>query len=166
MTTSTATENDLYIKLILGSWDIQNGRVNKLLGSLSEEQIQARTAPDRNTGTYIIGHLTAVSDGMFPLLDLGNKLFPHLENIFITHPDHANLERPSFAELKNQWHSVSETLTARMKELKPADWLTRHTAISTEDFAKEPHRNKLNVVINRTNHISYHLGQLAYLVKK
>jgi len=36
-------------------------------------------------------------------------------------------------------------------------------AVSDEDFSKEPHRNKLNVIINRTNHMSYHLGQLILL---
>jgi hypothetical protein len=30
-------------------------------------------------------------------------------------------------------------------------------------LAKEPHRNKLNLLMNRTNHLSYHLGQLVLL---
>jgi hypothetical protein len=47
--------------------------------------------------------------------------------------------------------------------MKPQDWLGRHTAVSEEDFQKEKHRNKLNVLISRTNHAGYHLGQLVYL---
>jgi hypothetical protein len=50
--------------------------------------------------------------------------------------------------------------------MKADEWFNKHTAVSAEDFAKEPHRNKLNVIVNRTNHTSYHLGQLVYLVKK
>ena len=50
--------------------------------------------------------------------------------------------------------------------MQPEDWFTKHSAISAEDFAKEPHRNKLNILINRTVHQGYHMGQLAYLVKK
>lgn len=50
--------------------------------------------------------------------------------------------------------------------MKAEDWFMRHTAISEENFASEPHRNKLNIVMNRTSHLSYHLGQLVYLIKK
>ena len=32
-----------------------------------------------------------------------------------------------------------------------------------EDFIKEPHRNKLNIILTRTTHLSYHTGQLALL---
>jgi len=45
-----------------------------------------------------------------------------------------------------------------------ADWLGRHTAVSAEDFANEPLRNKLNVLMGRTIHESYHLGQLNLVV--
>jgi hypothetical protein len=47
--------------------------------------------------------------------------------------------------------------------MSTADWLDRHMSISAEDFKREPMRNKLNVLINRTNHESYHLGQLMLL---
>lgn len=42
----------------------------------------------------------------------------------------------------------------------------KHSAVSEEDFAKEPHRNKLNLLLNRTNHLSYHHGQLVFLKEK
>jgi hypothetical protein len=35
--------------------------------------------------------------------------------------------------------------------------------MTEEDFEKEPGRNKLSVLINRTNHMAYHLGQLVLL---
>ena len=38
--------------------------------------------------------------------------------------------------------------------------------VSDEDFAREPHRNKLNVLISQTNHLSYHPGQLSLPAKK
>jgi len=47
--------------------------------------------------------------------------------------------------------------------MQPTEWFTRHTSVSEEDFIKEPHRNKLNVLITRATHQSYHLGQLIYL---
>jgi hypothetical protein len=42
-------------------------------------------------------------------------------------------------------------------------WLEKHTSVSDEDFAKEPHRNKLSVLISRTNHLANHIGQLLFL---
>jgi hypothetical protein len=70
---------------------------------------------------------------------------------------------PSVAGLKEQLKIVNEELSKQIRSAAPDDWFKRHMAVSDEDFSKEPHRNKLNVIINRTNHMSYHLGQLALL---
>jgi hypothetical protein len=47
--------------------------------------------------------------------------------------------------------------------MKPDDWFAKHTAVSAEDFAKEPFRNKLNIIVTRTTHLQYHIGQLQLL---
>jgi len=154
---------ELSIKLILAEWQKQNARLDKLLDTLGEEQFAADTAPNRNSGVYLVGHLAAVNDGMLPLLDFGAKLHPELETVFLTSPDKAGAAKPSLAQLKSYWKEINAALTQHMEAMTPAGWFARHTAVSAEDFAKEPHRNKLNIVINRTNHQSYHLGQLAYL---
>ena len=39
--------------------------------------------------------------------------------------------------------------------------LKKHTAVSDEDFSKEPTRNRLAVFLSRTNHASFHTGQIA-----
>ncbi|MES1181507.1 MAG: hypothetical protein ABUL44_01805, partial [Flavobacterium sp.] len=85
------------------------------------------------------------------------------EKIFLSSPDKSGQEMPSIADLKKYWKDVNDTLTKHFSELQPDEWFARHNAVSPEDFAKEPHRNKLNLLLNRTNHQSYHLGQLAYL---
>jgi hypothetical protein len=41
------------------------------------------------------------------------------------------------------------------------DWFRAHSAMTEEDLAADPGRNKLSVLINRTNHVAYHLGQLV-----
>src|SRR5258705_11162885 len=145
---------ELFIKMIVAEWQKQNARLDKLFETLSDEQLAADTAPNRNSGTYLVGHLTAVNDGMLPLLGFGEKLHPELENIFLTSPDRSGLNRPSLAELKNYWKEINTTLARHINQVKPDEWFTRHTAVSEEDFAKEPHRNKLNILINRTNHQS------------
>ncbi len=161
-----STEKEVFIKMIVGAWETQNTRINKLLETLSEEQLMSETAPGRNRGVYLVGHLTAVSDGMLPILGWGERLYPRLENAFVTQPDKAVADLPTLADVKKYWQSVNANITERINNMQPDEWFGRHNSVSAEDFAKEPHRNKLNILVNRTNHLSYHLGQLAYLGKR
>lgn len=167
MSTNTIiSEKELFIKMVISNWDLQVGRMNSVLAKLSDELLSAPTAPGRNTGVYLLGHLAAVSDGMFTFLGIGERLDPAMDEIFLRNPEESDLEKPSIAELKEYWNKVNAMLSEKMSQVAPEEWFNRHTAVSEENFAKEPHRNKLNIVINRTNHLSYHLGQLVYLVKK
>ena len=170
MPASTTNESingkTVFIKMALSAWDTYNTRLNKLIDTLSDEQLTAETAPGRNTGIYLLGHLIAVSDGLFPILGFGERLFPKLDKIFLETPDKSGLEMPSINELKEYWKKVNAKLTDHIIRVPADEWFTRHNNVSEADFANEPHRNKLNIIINRTNHTSYHLGQLAYLAKK
>ena len=170
MPASTTNESingkTVFIKMALSAWDTYNTRLNKLIDTLSDEQLTAETAPGRNTGIYLFGHLIAVSDGLFPILGFGERLYPKLDKIFLETPDKSGLEMPSINELKEYWKKVNAKLTDHIIRVPADEWFTRHNNVSEADFANEPHRNKLNIIINRTNHTSYHLGQLAYLAKK
>ena len=171
MSTSTTTNENItaktvFIKMALSAWDTYNERVNKLINSLSDEQLIAETAPGRNSGIYLFGHLIAVSDGLFPILGFGDRLYPELDKIFVVNPDRSGLAMPSINELKEYWKKVNAKLTGHILQLPEDEWFTRHNNVSEADFANEPHRNKLNIIINRTNHTSYHLGQLVYLAQK
>jgi hypothetical protein len=154
---------ELFIKMVIAEWDKQNNNFYKFLASVSDEQLSKEIAPGKNTGIYLVGHLVAISDAMLPLLAFGEKLFPHLTDIFITNPDKSGLHVPSVTELKVHLKAVNAELSHHVQSVSPDGWFKRHMAVSEEDFAKEPHRNKLNVIINRTNHMSYHLGQLILL---
>lgn len=164
--TNIQPSTELFIKMVVSNWELQNSRLNGLLDKLTDEALATETAPGRNTGVYLLGHLTAVSDGMFTYLGLGERLYPQLDQIFVKSPENAGLEKPSLVELKQYWANVNEVLTERMNAMQPEDWFKPHSAISQEDFEKEPHRNRLNILINRTIHQGYHIGQLVYLVKK
>lgn len=154
------------VRLVLTAWYGQVSKADKLFGSLTDEQLSAQTAPDRNSGVYLLGHLVAVHDALFPLLGFGEKLYPQLEQPFIKSPDQVGTERPGIAPLREYWQEVNSKLAGQFSQLTPEEWLQKHTAVSEEDFAKEPHRNRLNVLISRTNHLANHLGQLIYLQKK
>ncbi|HEX8250152.1 MAG TPA: DinB family protein [Pyrinomonadaceae bacterium] len=159
-------EKEIFVKMVVDAWRTQNERVDKLLGDISDEQLQSEIAPGRNSGIYLLGHLAAVSDHLLPLLGFGEKLYPQLEEVFVKNPDKSAFEKPSIAELKKFWNEVNAKLAHHFNQTSTEEWFARHTAVSDEDFAKEPHRNRLNVLISRTNHQSYHLGQLSLLVKK
>ncbi len=157
---------DLFAKMILVAWESQNTRTTKLINSLSDDQFLSEVSPGRNRGIYLLGHLTAVNDSLITLLGLGEKLFPQYENIFIKNPDKSGIGMMDVAELKESWNKVTEFLKSRFKQMSSEDWFKRHMSVSDEDFAKEPHRNKLNVLISRTSHEAYHHGQLVLLQSK
>jgi uncharacterized damage-inducible protein DinB len=159
----TTTHLNLLVKMILTAWDAQNDQLNKLIISLSDEQLSKEISAGRNTGIYLLGHLIAVSDAMLPLLGWGDRLFPELEEPFIKTPDKSGQAMPSVTELKEKNQAVNTKLASHFQSATADEWLSRHTSVSAEDFAKEPHRNKLNVVISRTNHMANHIGQMILL---
>jgi hypothetical protein len=166
LTTGTSPVKELFIKMTVDAWNTQVARLTKLFDALSDEQLATQTAPDRNTGIYLLGHLVAVTDGMLPLLGFSEKLYPQLEKPFITSPDQSGQEFPAAQELRKYWTAINAKLNEHIAATTPDEWFKKHNSVSTEDFVKEPHRNKLNILINRTNHNSYHLGQLIYLKPK
>ncbi len=160
--TNTNT-NQTMVKMVLDRWDGSITNFNKILDSLSDEQLQKEIAPGKNRGIYLLGHLIAVHDDMLILLDMGEKLYPELNQPFIKSPDKTVAEIPSASELRSFWNKQNELLSQKFGNLNTEDWFTKHTAVSAEDFANEPHRNKLNIIITRTSHLQYHSGQLVLL---
>ncbi|HEX3663170.1 MAG TPA: DinB family protein [Acidobacteriaceae bacterium] len=158
-----ANEN-LFGGAALQSWKQVTGRFDKALAELSDEQLQKAVAPGRNRLYYILGHLTAVHDRLFTLLGVGERLHPELDETFITNPDKALPDAVPATELRKAWSEVNGKLTAALERFTPADWLQKHTSVSEEDFAKDPTRNRLAVVLSRTNHVAFHTGQ-AVLAK-
>ena len=154
---------ETFVKMTLDSWNSRIQQGDKLLASLSDEQLLKEAAPNKNRGIYLLGHLIAVHDGMVKLLNMGEPLYPELHKSFVEAADKTVSDLPSVAELRTYWTNVNANLAKHFSATSADDWFKRHTSVSDEDFAKEPHRNRLNIVLTRTNHFSYHLGQLALL---
>jgi uncharacterized damage-inducible protein DinB len=152
------------IQQLLNTWTAQANAITKFFDSHPESFYESEVAPGRNRAIYLLGHLVAASDGLFPLLGFGERNFPELEILFSTSPDRTFDAFPGLTELKQYWQTVNTALNAHFAQMSTTDWLERHTRVSAADFANEPTRNKLNVLISRTNHISYHLGQLVLLL--
>jgi hypothetical protein len=159
------TSEQLTAKAAVNSWKLTVARADKLFSALTAEQLLQQIAPGKNRIIYLLGHLTAVHDGMLPLLGLGERLHPELDEIFITKPDREVAQLPSADQLKKYWTDVNSTLLDKFTALTAAEWVQRHTAMSDEDYAKDPMRNRLSVLLSRTNHLSFHIGQIILAPK-
>jgi len=102
---------------------------------------------------------------MLPLLGLGERLHPEFGAAFVSNPDKSHAATPSHEQVREAWNAVNSDLRKGIEGMSWSDWLQRHTAVSEEDFAKDTSRNRFAVLLSRTNHLSYHLGQAVLGVK-
>lgn len=157
------TQTEIAVKMVLDRWNASIKNVDTLLGLLNDEKLLKEIAPGKNRGIYILGHLIAVHDDMLILLNMGEKVYPELNEPFIKLADKATDKIPALAELRAYWTNQCNIMNEQFSAMKPTDWFEKHTAVTAEDFEKEPIRNKLNIIITRTSHLQYHLGQLQLL---
>ena len=149
----------------LHAWKLNLAQADALFSGLSEQGLQAEVAPGKNRLIYVWGHLIAVHDRMLPLLALGERLHPELDEMFLTSPDRAVADLPSATDLKRCWGEVNGRLLDGFGAFSAADWAQKHTAVSDADFAANPLRNRLAVLLSRTAHVAYHVGQAVLAPK-
>ena len=147
------------VALGVKTWNTQIDRADKLFGGFSSEELLREIAPGRNRLLYLWGHLTAVHDAMLPLLSLGQRLHPEFDIAFVSNPDKSRTAIPSHEQVRRAWNAVNATLRKGFEQMSWSDWGQRHSAVSEEDFVKDPSRSRFAVLLSRTNHLSYHLGQ-------
>ena len=143
----------------LRNWRSNVDRAGKLFGKLSQEQLLQEVAPGKNRLIYLWGHLTAVNDAAIPLLGFGPRIHPELDLMFVLNPDRTVPIILLGEDLKIIWEETSQILWTGFSKLSVGDWLQKHGAVSEEDFLREPHRNRYAILLGRTAHIAYHLGQ-------
>ena len=150
---------DSFIDAALRGWKSNVERVDNLFGTLSAEQLEQQVAPGKNRLIYLWGHPTAVNDGLLPLLGIGKRLHPELDAMFVSKPDRSAELTVTAQSLKSAWDKINQKLWEGFSKFSPADWVGRHTAVSEEEFKRQPNRNKFTVLLARTAHMSYHVGQ-------
>ena len=150
-----------FVQMALNAWNIHIKRADNFFDSLSDEALLKEVAPGKNRVIYLLGHLIAVNDTMISLFGLGQRAYAHLDEAFVEKPDKSGLDFPEASVLRKDWKKSNEALTTYFAGISPENWFSKHTSMTEEDLIKEPTRNKLSVLINRTNHLAYHLGQLA-----
>jgi uncharacterized damage-inducible protein DinB len=153
------------IKQIIQFWESNNQQITQLFTKYPDHVYAGKVAPGRNSGLYLLAHLVAVSDGLFTLLGLGDRKFPELQQ-FVGESETAINYQVDINELRAKWDNINALLTAEFATKDINWWLDRHMNVSAEDFAKEPHRNKLNVLLSRASHENYHRGQLVFLAEE
>ncbi len=154
---------DIFVKMIFDRWNASIKNYNTLINAIPDDKFAQQIAPGKNRGIYLLGHMIAVHDDIFILLGIGPRMYPELEEPFVKSPDNTATPMPSVATLRSYWTRQCEVLNAALGKLSADQWFEKHTAVSAEDFAKEPHRNKLNIIVTRTTHLAYHTGQLQLL---
>jgi uncharacterized damage-inducible protein DinB len=152
---------EIFVRMALKSWNMQVTNANKFFESTDDALLNREVAPGKNSILYLLGHLIAVNDGMISLFGLGERQYAHLDEAFVNNPDKAGFEMPDAATLKADWRKSNEALSAYFEKMSADDWFARHNSMTDQDLVNDPGRNKLSVLLNRTNHLSYHLGQLV-----
>src|SRR5258707_13527781 len=160
------TNEGSYVALGLKVWKAQLERADRLFGGLSSEEVLREIAPGRNRLLYLWGHLTAAHDSMLPLLGLRERLHPEFDAAFMSNPDRSRADIPSHEQVRGAWNVVNAELWKGFEKMSWPGWVQRHSAVSEGDFANDPSRNRFAVLLSRTHHLSYHLGQAVLALKR
>lgn len=158
-------KEQIAVKMILDRWNASIKNLDVVLAALNDDDLMREVAPGKNRGYYLLGHLIAVHDDMIKLMGLGEKLYPELHEPFIKNADKVMVDEFKVSDLRLNLNRQNEWMKQQFDAFTNDDWYDKHTAVSQEEFVAEPHRNKLNIVLTRTTHLQYHLGQLKLITK-
>lgn len=151
------------VKMVIDRWEASLKSFDTLVNELSDVQLAKDIVVGKNRGVYLLGHMIAAHDSLLILLGLHERQYPELEEMFLKAADKVVAEIPNTAELRKMWAAQCALIQKLFATMSVDNWFEKHTAVSAEDFEKEPHRNKLNIVLTRSTHLNYHTGQLKLL---
>ncbi len=149
------------LTICLLQWDTHNRYMQKVLDTITDENFHKPIVPGGNSPSWLLGHLTDTDDALLEIFGIRSRMFPELAKIYHHERGSNQGGHLSRQELTSNWKSILAVLDATFKSMSESDWLARHTIVSEEDFKKQPHRNKLNVMLSRVTHKASHLGQIA-----
>jgi hypothetical protein len=159
------TVEESLVRTAVTTWKTNVDRATKFFAGLSDAQLQHEIAPGKNRLIYLWGHLIAVHDAMLPLLGIGPRRYADLDAAFLERADRAIDVALTRDELKTRWEATNGALQDAFDRFSAADWTAKHTVVSEADFATNPLRNRLSVLLSRAAHVSYHLGQAVLAPK-
>ena len=71
----------------LHAWKLVIARLDQMASSMNNDELRREVAPGRSRVFYLKGHLTAVHDRLLPLLRLGERVHPELDDDSATNAD-------------------------------------------------------------------------------
>lgn len=160
------SNEELFVATSVKNWSIVIDRLEKAVSAFSDNDLQLEVSPGRNRVYYLVGHLAALHDRMFPLLGLGERLQAELDGPFVNLPDRASVDISPAADLRRFMFEIHARIREGLGAMSPEDFLRRHADVSEADFQKDPTRNRLAVLQNRTAHAAFHTGQIRLALKK
>jgi hypothetical protein len=137
--------------------------MQKVFDSLDETKFYQPIAEGANSPSWILGHLAETEDALLELFGIRERVYPDLKKIYHHERGSNQTGHLTKVELQQRWKVISAELEKAFRSWDEKAWLGRHNAVSEEDFQKEPHRNKLNVMLTRVAHKASHLGQIAIM---
>src|SRR5260370_28641077 len=116
-------QQSIFVNTGLITWELSIKRANGFFDKCSDEELLQPIVPGKNRVIYLLGHLAAVHDRMFPLLSLGDRVYPHLDELFVTNPDNPEAAYPAVHELRAAWTTVNNRLTKAFRNWSPEEWM-------------------------------------------
>jgi len=148
------------LEICLLQWDVYNRRMQKAFEAISDENFNKPIVNGGNSPSWLLGHLADTDDALLELFGIRSRVFPELAKIYHHERGTNQTGHLSREELNTKWKAIIAELDRAFKNMSESDWHGRHMVVSEDDFKKEPHRNKLNVMLSRVTHKASHLGQI------
>lgn len=147
-------------------WNTYNTRMQKAFDELDGTEFQVPVAEGFNSPSWILGHLVDTDDMLLEVLGIRARIYPDLSRIY--HHERGSNQTGHLAksELMSRWKVILAELERSFKSWTESEWLSKHAVVSEQDFQREPHRNRLNVMLTRVAHKASHLGQIAMMKKR
>jgi uncharacterized damage-inducible protein DinB len=149
------------LEICLLQWDTYNRRMQKVIETISDYNFNRPIVLGGNSPSWLLGHLADTDDALLELFGIDKRMYPDLAVIYHHKRESNQSGHLAKAELLSRWQAIVAKLDATFKSMSESDWHARHRVVSEEDFKREPHRNKLNVLLSRVTHKASHLGQIA-----
>jgi uncharacterized damage-inducible protein DinB len=89
-----------------------------------------------------------------------------LFDVYVERADNKSETAYTVSQVKEKWSQQNSVFEEYFAKTKTDEWFEKHTRVSTEEFEKDRKRNRLNVILARIPHLTYHQGQLALLKKR
>lgn len=149
---------------LLYQWNAAVNKISELFDEMAPWAFEQEVAPDRNKMSYLIGHLVVSQDKILEAMQLGDRFYKDLDELYTSPQDSLATYLP-YEQLREKWLHINSVLEAKFKLMTYEDWFEKHYYVSSQDFSKQPHRNRMAIFLSRYNHLFTHAGQLR-LIKK